>query len=56
MTVEINKKNAESIAKILNEKLKKAKKEGGNLAKHFGKLKRNIDGLQYQTEMRRDED
>ena len=28
----------------------------GNLSKHFGKLKRNIDGLKYQLEVRKDED
>ncbi len=55
MTVVIDKKNAKNIAKILSEKLKKNKKEG-NLAKHFGKLKRNIDGLEYQMEIRANED
>lgn len=51
MTVVIDKKNSKNIAKILAEKLKKAKKEG-NLAKHFGELKREIDGLKYQLYIR----
>lgn len=56
MTVVIDKKNSKNVAKILSEKLKKPKKKEGNLAKHFGKLKRNIDGLQYQIAMRENED
>lgn len=28
----------------------------GNLSKHFGKLKRNLDGLEYQLEVRKNED
>jgi hypothetical protein len=28
----------------------------GNLSNHFGKLKRNIDGLNYQLEVRKNED
>ena len=28
----------------------------GNLSKHFGKLKRNIDGLEFQLEIRKNED
>lgn len=56
MTVLIDKNNAKKIADILSEKLKRQKKKKGNLAKHFGKLKRNIDGLAYQTAMRENED
>lgn len=55
MALVINKSNAKDIAKILEEKLKRAPKKG-NLAKHFGKLKRKIDGLKYQIEIRKDED
>ena len=55
MTVVIDKTNSKNISKILTEKLNKVSKKG-NLAKHFGKLKRNIDGLKYQTEIRKDED
>ena len=55
MTVVIDKNNSKNISKILAEKLKKTKKEG-NLAKHFGKLKRNIDGLKYQILIRENED
>jgi hypothetical protein len=31
-------------------------KSEGNLSKNFGKLKRNIDGLEYQLETRKNED
>lgn len=55
MTVTIDKNNSENIGKILTEKLKKRKKKG-NLAKHYGKLKRDIDGLEYQIAIREDED
>ena len=55
MTVVINKSNSEQTAKILNEKLKKSEKKG-NLIPHFGKLKRNIDGLEYQVSIRENED
>lgn len=51
MTVVIDKNNSGNVTKILREKLKKNDKKG-NLAKHFGKLKRNIDGLKYQIEIR----
>ena len=55
MTVVINKSNIKITSKILSEKLKKSEKKG-NLSKHFGKLKRNIDGLKYQTTLRDNED
>ena len=55
MTLVIDKSNSKNIAKLLLDKLKKTPKKG-NLAKHFGKLKRNIDGLIYQTEIRKNED
>jgi hypothetical protein len=55
MTVVINKSNIKITSKILSEKLKKSEKKG-NLSKHFGKLKRNIDGLKYQTTLRENED
>ena len=54
MTVTIGKKNAKEVSKILSEKLRSPKK-AGNIAKHFGKLKRNIDGLTYQQEVRENE-
>jgi hypothetical protein len=54
MTIVINKSNFKSTSKILSEKLKKSEKKG-KLSKHFGKLKRNIDGLTYQTSMRENE-
>ena len=55
MTVIIDKSNSDNIFKILKEKLKKSPSKG-NLTKHFGKLKRNIDGLKYQTAIRENED
>lgn len=55
MTVVIDKNNPGRVADILAEKLKRSKKKG-NLAKHYGKLKRNIDGLKYQTAIRENED
>ncbi len=55
MTVIIDKDNSKNVANILDKKLKKGKKRG-NLAKHFGKLKRNIDGLKYQLSIRANED
>uniref|UniRef100_UPI00404B171D hypothetical protein n=1 Tax=Flavobacterium sp. TaxID=239 RepID=UPI00404B171D len=54
MTVVIDKSNLKNTSKILSEKLKKSTKTG-NLTKHFGKLKRNIDGLSYQLAARKDE-
>jgi hypothetical protein len=55
MTVVIDKSNLKNTLKILSEKFKKAPKTG-NLSKHFGKLKRNIDGLEYQMLARKNED
>lgn len=54
MTLVIDKSNAKNLDTILNEKLNKVSKKG-NLSKHFGKLKRNIDGLGYQFELRKNE-
>lgn len=55
MKVVIDKSNSKNISKILNENRKKGSQKG-NLAKHFGKLKRKIDGLKYQTRIRENED
>ena len=55
MTVLIDKSNLKDTSKILSEKLKKSTKIG-NLFKHFGKMKRNIDGLAYQISARENED
>lgn len=54
MTLIIDKSNTKDLAKILKEKLNKEPKTG-NIAKHFGKLKRKLDGLKYQTEVRKNE-
>jgi hypothetical protein len=55
MTVLIDKSNLKDTSKILSEKFKKSVKIG-NLSKHFGKMKRNIDGLAYQIIARENED
>ena len=55
MTLIIDKNNSKNISKILNEKLGERKKTG-NLTKHFGKLKRKIYGLEYQLDVRQNED
>jgi hypothetical protein len=55
MTIVINESNLKHTSKILKDKLKKAAKKG-NLSKHFGKLKRNLDGLDYQISVRENED
>ncbi|MDR7128607.1 hypothetical protein J2X69_000939 [Algoriphagus sp. 4150] len=55
MILIIDKSNEKNISKILKERLKKSSTTG-NLAKHFGKLKRNIDGLDYQLAIRANED
>ncbi|MCG9880957.1 MAG: hypothetical protein MH472_10205 [Bacteroidia bacterium] len=55
MTIIINKDNSSNISNILNKKLKSRNKKD-NLAKHFGKLKRKIDGIEYQSKIRINED
>ena len=55
MTIIIDKSNSKNTVKILKEKLGKNVKTG-NLRKHFGELRRNIDGLEYQLAMRENED
>ena len=52
MTVALYKESSKNISKILTEKLKKRKSKKGNLKEHFGKLKRNLDGLKYQLAIR----
>jgi len=55
MTIVINQSNLKKTPKLLSEKLKKSAKKAA-LLKHFGKLKRSIDGLTYQNSMRENED
>jgi len=55
MTVKIDKSNQENTSKILKEKMNKSPRIG-NLNKHFGKLKRKLDGLNYQISVRENED
>lgn len=53
MTTIINSKNSKEIQNFLkNRKVSNS----GNLKKYFGILKRNIDGLKFQTEIRKNED
>jgi hypothetical protein len=55
MFIVINRQTLKKNPKILSERLRKPSKPG-NLAKHFGKLKREIDGLQCQISARGNED
>jgi hypothetical protein len=55
MVLVIKKKNTKKeIDSFLEKKEKPVAK--GNLSNHFGKLKRNLDGLEYQLEIRKNED
>ncbi len=54
MILIIKKQDSEKkIASLLENKIRSVSK--GNLSKHFGNLKRNIDGLDYQLEVRKNE-
>jgi hypothetical protein len=55
MSVVIDGKDPKKVAEIISAKSKERKRKG-SLAKHFGKLKRNIDGLKYQLAIREHED
>lgn len=55
MTVKIDKSNVSDASKILLKKLKNSSKKG-NLIDHYGKLKRQLDGLAYQSSIRENED
>ncbi len=55
MTIIINQKNAAQLKKLLGEKKEQAPQKG-SLAKHFGKLKRGLNGLAYQQKIRENED
>lgn len=55
MVLNIKKKNTKKEIDILVENKEKSSSKG-NLSSHFGKLKRNIDGLEYQLEKRKHED
>ena len=55
MVLIIKKKNSKKEIETLLEKKEKSSSNQGNLSKHFGKLKRNIDGLEYQLEIRKNE-
>jgi hypothetical protein len=49
MIIEVKEITAENIDRLLN-KIKKQRKQ--TIAKHFSKLKRGIDGLEYQKSIR----
>lgn len=55
MTLVIDKKGSKNLKKLLSEKVKKTS-TNGNLLKHFGQLKRDIDGLEYQLLIRENKD
>jgi hypothetical protein len=55
MVLIIKKKESKKEIETLLKKRGKSNSQG-NLVKHFGKLKRNIDGLEYQLEIRKNED
>ncbi|MBV7440916.1 hypothetical protein KRX57_05745 [Weeksellaceae bacterium TAE3-ERU29] len=55
MTIIIDKKDTKNLKELLDKKLKKTSKKG-NISKHFGKLKRNLDGMKYQLAIRENED
>ena len=54
MTIIIDKNNSKNTSSILKEKLNMTIKPG-NLKKHYGELKRNLDGLTYQLANRENE-
>jgi hypothetical protein len=51
MTLVIDKNNANKLPDLLKKRIK-SKSSKGKLVKHFGVLKRNIDGLEYQHKIR----
>ncbi len=55
MTIIIDKSNSKNTLKIPNEKFNRKVSEV-NLTVHFGKLRRNFDGLEYQMKARENED
>jgi hypothetical protein len=52
MVIEVKNITAENIAMLLKKTSKPRKK---SLAAHFGKLKRGLDGMEYQKMMRNDQ-
>lgn len=56
MTVVIDTEDTENLKLILKQtRAKKRESKKGSLSQHFGGLKRGIDGLAYQLDMRQDE-
>ena len=55
MTLIIDKSNQKKLSELLRKKFQNKSKKG-NLYKHFGNLKRNLDGLAYQNSARINED
>ena len=54
MTLIIDKNSVNELPKLLASRLKRKSKKS-SLSKHFGKLKRELDGLEYQHKMRENE-
>ncbi|MHC8947896.1 hypothetical protein [Sphingobacterium hungaricum] len=55
MVIIFDKNNLKYASEILLVKLKITSQKKGNLSKHFGMLKRNLDGLSYQMKVRENE-
>lgn len=55
MTIIVKKSNLKEIAIELKNKMQ-LKDQAKGLKKHYGKLKRNLDGLAYQNNIRSNED
>ena len=56
MVLIIKKNESKKEIETLLAKREKSNIEREYISKHFGKLKRNIDGLEYQMEIRKNED
>jgi hypothetical protein len=52
MVIEVKEITEEGLVALLEKSGRQRSTEGKNLAKHFGKLKRDIDGLEYQRAAR----
>jgi len=51
MTIIVKKSNLKEVTSDLKKKIE-SKDQNSGLKKHFGKLKRNLDGLTYQHQKR----
>jgi len=55
MIIIVKKSNLKEVTSDLKKKFE-SKEHNNGLKKHFGKLKRNLDGLTYQHQIRSNED